>query len=268
MQSRKGAVNEGVSQLWSHFDVFPPPSALHSTKPTTTEVTKRKQRTSRDCESERAPPRTRKDTPPRSSPAARHLVCAKAARGLAACETESWRWWGRQPWKLSDGKCAPSNGERLGPIRHLEFLRNFNKSFRTFKALNQQLAQKVYKCVNMFSETEILTEQTQVPLSNWSVAPRLSPPVRVHGVQKNSKYLVPVWSTSKIDHLRSQSSNCRFHFRFVASEEASWACAVESCGRKVLCFRDGWPAPNAEENLFGINTLIAVRENDLMRVES
>jgi hypothetical protein len=35
----------------------------------------------------------------------------------------------------------------------LEFLRNFNKSFRTFKALNQQLAQKVYKCVNMFLET-------------------------------------------------------------------------------------------------------------------
>jgi hypothetical protein len=27
------------------------------------------------------------------------------------------------------------------------------KSFRTFKALNQQLAQKVYKCVNMFLET-------------------------------------------------------------------------------------------------------------------
>jgi hypothetical protein len=41
---------------------------------------------------------------------------------------------------------------RLGPIRHLEFLRNFNKYFRTFKALNQQLAQKVYKCVNMFLE--------------------------------------------------------------------------------------------------------------------
>jgi predicted DCC family thiol-disulfide oxidoreductase YuxK len=40
-----------------------------------------------------------------------------------------------------------------GPIRHLEFLRNFNKGFRTFKALNQQLAQKVYKCVNMFLET-------------------------------------------------------------------------------------------------------------------
>jgi ribosomal protein L20A (L18A) len=40
-----------------------------------------------------------------------------------------------------------------GPIRHLEFLRNFNKSFRTFKTLNQQLAQKVYKCVNMFLET-------------------------------------------------------------------------------------------------------------------
>jgi hypothetical protein len=46
-----------------------------------------------------------------------------------------------------------NNGERLGPIRHLEFLRNFNKSFRTFQALNQQLAQKVYKCVNMFLET-------------------------------------------------------------------------------------------------------------------
>jgi phosphate uptake regulator len=50
-------------------------------------------------------------------------------------------------------QCFFSNGERLGPIRHLEFLRNFNKSFRTFKALNQQLAQKVYKCVNMFLET-------------------------------------------------------------------------------------------------------------------
>jgi hypothetical protein len=46
-----------------------------------------------------------------------------------------------------------SNGKRLGPIRHLEFLRNFKKSFRTLKALNQQLAQKVYKCVNMFLET-------------------------------------------------------------------------------------------------------------------
>jgi hypothetical protein len=42
---------------------------------------------------------------------------------------------------------------RLGPIRNLEFLRNFNKSFRTFQALNQQLAQKVFKCVNMFLET-------------------------------------------------------------------------------------------------------------------
>jgi hypothetical protein len=50
-------------------------------------------------------------------------------------------------------QCCFSNGERLGPIRHLEFLRNFNKSFRTFKALNQQFAQKVYKCVNMFLET-------------------------------------------------------------------------------------------------------------------
>jgi hypothetical protein len=39
-----------------------------------------------------------------------------------------------------------------GPIRHLEFLRNFNKSFRTFKTY-QQVAQKVYKCVNMFLET-------------------------------------------------------------------------------------------------------------------
>jgi hypothetical protein len=36
-------------------------------------------------------------------------------------------------------QCFFSNGERLGPIRHLEFLRNFNKHFRTFKALNQQL---------------------------------------------------------------------------------------------------------------------------------
>jgi hypothetical protein len=50
-------------------------------------------------------------------------------------------------------QCFFSNRERLGPIRHLEFLRNFNKSFRTSKALNQQLAQKVYKCVNMFLET-------------------------------------------------------------------------------------------------------------------
>jgi hypothetical protein len=49
-------------------------------------------------------------------------------------------------------QCFFSNGERLGSIRHLEFLRNFNKSFRTFKALNQQLAQKVYKCVNIFLE--------------------------------------------------------------------------------------------------------------------
>jgi hypothetical protein len=49
--------------------------------------------------------------------------------------------------------CFFSNGERLGPIRHLEFLRNFNKISRTFKALNQQLAQKVYKYVNMFLET-------------------------------------------------------------------------------------------------------------------
>jgi hypothetical protein len=50
-------------------------------------------------------------------------------------------------------QCFFSNRERLGPIWYLEFLRNFNKSFRTFKALNQQLAQKVYKCVNMFVET-------------------------------------------------------------------------------------------------------------------
>jgi hypothetical protein len=51
-------------------------------------------------------------------------------------------------------QCFFSNGERLGLIRHLEFLRNFNKSFRTFKALNQQFARKVYKCVNMFLETD------------------------------------------------------------------------------------------------------------------
>jgi hypothetical protein len=50
-------------------------------------------------------------------------------------------------------QCFFSNRERLGAIRHFEFLRNFNKSFRTFKALNQQLAQKIYKCVNMFLET-------------------------------------------------------------------------------------------------------------------
>jgi hypothetical protein len=43
-------------------------------------------------------------------------------------------------------QCFFSNRERL---RHLECLRNS----RTFKALNQQLAQKVYKCVNMFLET-------------------------------------------------------------------------------------------------------------------
>jgi hypothetical protein len=53
-------------------------------------------------------------------------------------------------------QCFFSNRERLGPISHLEFLRNFNKSFRTFNALNQQLAQKVYKCVNMFLETGIV----------------------------------------------------------------------------------------------------------------
>jgi hypothetical protein len=51
------------------------------------------------------------------------------------------------------GQCFFSNGERLGLTRQLEFLRNFNKSLRTFKALNQQLAQKVYKCVKMFLET-------------------------------------------------------------------------------------------------------------------
>jgi hypothetical protein len=50
-------------------------------------------------------------------------------------------------------QCFFINGERPGPIRHLKFLRNFNKSFRTFKALNQQLARKVYKWVNMFLET-------------------------------------------------------------------------------------------------------------------
>jgi hypothetical protein len=50
----------------------------------------------------------------------------------------------------------------LGPIRHLEFLRNFNKSFRTFKALNQQLAQKVHKCVNMFLETSSVLRKKAV----------------------------------------------------------------------------------------------------------
>jgi hypothetical protein len=50
-------------------------------------------------------------------------------------------------------QCFFSNGGRLDPIRHLDCLRDFNKSFRTLKALNQQLAQKVYKCVNMFLET-------------------------------------------------------------------------------------------------------------------
>jgi hypothetical protein len=49
-------------------------------------------------------------------------------------------------------QCFFSNRERLGPIPHLEFLRNFNKCFRIFKALNQQLVEKVYKCVNMFLE--------------------------------------------------------------------------------------------------------------------
>jgi hypothetical protein len=29
-----------------------------------------------------------------------------------------------------------------GPIRYLEFLRNFNKSFRTFKALTKNLLKK------------------------------------------------------------------------------------------------------------------------------
>jgi hypothetical protein len=47
-------------------------------------------------------------------------------------------------------QCFFSNGERLEndewSIRYLEFLRNFNKS-------SKQLAQKVYKCVNMFLET-------------------------------------------------------------------------------------------------------------------
>jgi hypothetical protein len=37
-------------------------------------------------------------------------------------------------------QCFFSNRERLGSTRHLEFL--------SFKALNQQLAQKVYKCVD------------------------------------------------------------------------------------------------------------------------
>jgi hypothetical protein len=50
-------------------------------------------------------------------------------------------------------QCFFSNRERLGSIPHLEFLRNFTKIFRIFKALNQQLAPKVYKCVNMFLET-------------------------------------------------------------------------------------------------------------------
>jgi hypothetical protein len=53
-------------------------------------------------------------------------------------------------------------GKGLGPIRHLEFLRNFNKSFRTFKALNQQLAQKVHKCVNMFLETSSVLRKKAV----------------------------------------------------------------------------------------------------------
>jgi hypothetical protein len=34
-------------------------------------------------------------------------------------------------------QCFFSNRERLGSTRHLEFLRNFNKSFRTFTALNR-----------------------------------------------------------------------------------------------------------------------------------
>jgi hypothetical protein len=39
-----------------------------------------------------------------------------------------------------------------GPIRHFEFLKNFNK-FPDILGTYQQLAQKVYKCVNMFLET-------------------------------------------------------------------------------------------------------------------
>jgi hypothetical protein len=35
-----------------------------------------------------------------------------------------------------------------GPIRHLEFLSNFNKSFRIFKALTKDLPRR--KCVNRF----------------------------------------------------------------------------------------------------------------------
>jgi hypothetical protein len=38
-----------------------------------------------------------------------------------------------------------------GPIRHLEFLSNFNKSFRIFKALTKDLPRR--KCVNRFLET-------------------------------------------------------------------------------------------------------------------
>jgi hypothetical protein len=38
-------------------------------------------------------------------------------------------------------------GTANGPIRHLEFLRNFNKSFRTFKTLTNNLPR------NMFLET-------------------------------------------------------------------------------------------------------------------
>jgi hypothetical protein len=39
-----------------------------------------------------------------------------------------------------------------GHIRHFEFLKNFNK-FPDILGTYQQLAQKVYKCVNMFLET-------------------------------------------------------------------------------------------------------------------
>jgi hypothetical protein len=56
-----------------------------------------------------------------------------------------------------------------GPIRHLEFLRNFNKSFRIFKALKQQLAQKVYKCVNMFFSPHRVSVVDEIkPLDNKS----------------------------------------------------------------------------------------------------
>jgi hypothetical protein len=41
-------------------------------------------------------------------------------------------------------ECFFSNGERLGPIPHLEFLRNFNKKFRTFKAETLQMRKQVF----------------------------------------------------------------------------------------------------------------------------